>query len=107
MFATRMFVVFAKTGKHGSNPIGPIFGSCFKGHYQSISGVIANVLLLTFLGETERVEVIISKEILHSYLKAVPREGKHYSYVFLKENSDFVRCTPSIWISRKEWEMIH
>jgi hypothetical protein len=54
----------------------------------------------------EKAEVIISNEIMHSFMGAKQSGRKYYWYFFIKEDADFERLEDTIWLSKRQFKLI-
>ena len=53
--------------------------------------------------QDEKAEVMISNEIMHSFMGAKQSGRKYYWYFFIKENTDYERLENSIWLSKRQF----
>jgi hypothetical protein len=57
---------------------------------------------VVFSGGDDKAEVVVSNEIIHSYLGAKKSGKKYYYYFFIKEDAEYERLTDTIWVSKKQ-----
>ena len=58
------------------------------------------------LRSREKAEVMISNEIMHSFMGAKQSGRKYYWYFFIKEDADFERLEDTIWLSKRQFQLL-
>lgn len=66
-----------------------------------IAGDMTHVIFTGTQGE--KGEVMISNEIMHSFMGAKQSGRKYYWYFFIKENTDYERLENFIWLSKRQF----
>jgi hypothetical protein len=61
-----------------------------------------NMTYVTFFGENEKAEAVVSNEILHSFLGAKKSGRKYYWYFFIKENTEYEKLSHVLWLSKAQ-----
>lgn len=67
---------------------------------------VSDVTVIEFIGKEDRSIVVVSNDILHQFLKAKKDKGRTYWYFYIKEDSDYIPFTPSVWLSKEIGEKI-
>lgn len=67
---------------------------------QSISYTLSNVTVVDFIGEKDKVSIVISNSLIHQYISARQKEYKYYVYLYLKECTEYERLNHFIWLSK-------
>lgn len=62
---------------------------------------IFDVTVVEFIGKDQNSTVVISNDIIHQSIKAKKDKGKTYWYFYIKENSDYISFSPSVWLSKE------
>lgn len=66
---------------------------------QSISHTLENITVVDFIGNEEKLSVVISNSLIHQYIAARQKEYKYYVYFYLKENTPYERLNSFVWLS--------
>ncbi len=66
-----------------------------------------NVTHVTFMGKDEKLDVVISNDIMHSFLGAQQNEGKYYWYFFINGKAEYEKVTDLIWLSKKQLALLN
>lgn len=67
-----------------------------------------DMTVIEFSDENHKSQVVISNELIHQFISAKQnKDGYHYWYFYLKENTEHSKLPPNFWISDTQRKKIH